>query len=234
MKILLATRNLHKVQEIRAILGGQVELLTLNDFPGAPEVVEDAGTFAGNAVKKATVLAKWLAGFWHEQPTRNTHHADFVLADDSGLVVDALNGAPGVHSARFSALETGVTGNASTAANNVKLLRLLEAVPLEQRTARFHCVLALTPVLIPQPTGTSPVCSADEFELQTEIFEGVCEGRMIHEHRGTEGFGYDPLFVPVGYNQTFGQLGEEVKNRLSHRARAVTKLKEYLDRIAAW
>jgi len=223
--LLIATRNAHKVGEIRAILGDRLRYLTLKDLPGAPEVVEDAGTFAGNATKKAVELAKWLAA------PRTTHHGPriaFVLADDSGLEVDALHGAPGVHSARFAALDTGTPGNSPTAENNAKLLRLLRDVPIEKRTARFHCVIALTPVLEAQKEGASPTCLADEFELQTELFDGACEGRIILSPRGHGGFGYDPLFVPEGYEQTFAELGEEVKNRLSHRARALAKLRPRL------
>ena len=153
----------------------------------------------------------------------------FVLADDSGLEVDALKGAPGVHSARFAALDTGLPGNSPTAENNAKLLRMLEDVLLQKRTARFRCVLALTPVLAAQPESASPVCGADEFEIQTQLFEGSCKGRIGFEERGRGGFGYDPLFVPDGYEQTFGELPEEVKNKLSHRARALARLKEKLN-----
>ena len=146
--LLIATRNAHKVGEIRAILGDRFQFLTLNDFPGAPKVVEDADTFAGNATKKAVELAKWLP---RQFPSSQTPDArpDFVLADDSGLEVDALNGAPGVHSARFAALDRSADGssaNTPDADNNAKLLRLLKNVPLEKRTARFHCVIALVPV----------------------------------------------------------------------------------------
>ena len=151
ISLLLATRNAHKAGEIRAILGDRFRFLTLNDFPEAPKVVEDAPTFAGNAAKKAEELARWLSASRHLSPV--TRHA-FVLADDSGLEVDALNGAPGVHSARFAALDRSAdgssassSGNSPDADNNAKLLRLLKDVPLEKRTARFHCVIALTPVL---------------------------------------------------------------------------------------
>ncbi len=233
MVLLIATRNEHKAGEIHAILGDQFQLVTLNAFPNAPEVVEDAGTFAGNATKKATELAKWLAA--RQPPPDEQNRAgsvpriDFVLADDSGLEVDALHGAPGVHSARFAALDTGAVGNSSTTQNNAKLLRLLQPIPAERRTARFRCVLALTPVLAPAPAGSSPVCAADEFELQTETFEGICEGRIVLEKRGSGGFGYDPLFVPDGFDQTFGELGEEVKNKLSHRARALARFKAWME-----
>jgi XTP/dITP diphosphohydrolase len=152
-----------------------------------------------------------------------------VLADDSGLEVDALNGAPGVHSARFAALDTGKLGNSPTADNNAKLLRLLKEVPLEKRTARFCCVLALTPVLCSQGRSASPVCYADEVELQTELFEGTCEGRIGLAPRGQGGFGYDPLFIPEGHEATFAELGEEVKNQMSHRAKALAKLKQRLN-----
>jgi XTP/dITP diphosphohydrolase len=219
MTFLIATRNMHKVGEIRAILGSHYRYLTLNEFPGSPQVIEDAGTFAGNATKKAVELGKWIAG------TRNTNLEPrnlFVLADDSGLEVDALKGAPGVHSARFAALDSGQAGNSPDAENNAKLLRLLKDVPPEKRTARFRCVLALTPVGLetrnPKPeTLNSPVCLADEMELQTEIFEGACEGRIDFAPRGKGGFGYDPLFIPNGFEQSFAELGEDIKNRLSHR-----------------
>jgi XTP/dITP diphosphohydrolase len=228
MTLVLATRNPHKVAEIQAILGREVQYLALTDFAGAPEVVEDAATFAGNATKKAAQLARWLG------QSRSTLHAprsSLVLADDSGLEVDALNGAPGVHSARFAALDTGQPGNSSAAANNAKLLRLLENVPLEKRTARFRCVVALAPITARQHETASPVCYADEIELQTELFEGVCEGRLGFDLKGRGGFGYDPLFCPAGCNQTFGELSEDVKNQLSHRAKALAKLKPRLAQL---
>lgn len=224
--LIIATGNEHKVQEIRAILGTGFQFFSLKDFPDAPVVVEDAGTFVGNAVKKAVELAKWLATRWSRPDAASRGSEDaFVLADDSGLEVDALNGAPGVHSARFAALDTGQKANSSSADNNAKLLRLLARVPRESRTARFKCVLALTPVLQPEPTDSSPVCFADEFEVHTRVFEGVCEGWVGFELQGQGGFGYDPLFFPTGYDRTFGQLSEVVKNQLSHRAKALALLK---------
>ena len=229
--LVIATRNAHKTGEIRAILGEQFRYLTLNDFPHAAEVVEDAGTFAGNATKKAVALAKWLA---HTQPAKGGvgNHQLYVLADDSGLEVDALSGAPGVHSARFAALDTGKPGNSPTADNNAKLLRLLADVPLEKRTARFRCVLALTPVLRARDASASPVCYADEVELRTELFEGACEGRIGFAPRGQGGFGYDPLFIPEGHHATFAELGEEVKNQMSHRGKALAGLKRRLCSLA--
>jgi XTP/dITP diphosphohydrolase len=226
--MVIATRNARKADEIRAILGDAFRFLTLNDFPGAPTIVEDADTFAGNATKKAVELARWFSS---SRPSTLDSRPFFVLADDSGLEVDALDGAPGVHSARFAALDRSADGssaNTPDADNNAKLLRLLQSISPEKRTARFHCVIALTPVISEKIEVASPVCYADEFVMQTELFDGVCEGRIILEPRGKNGFGYDPLFVPVGFEQTFAELGHEVKNKLSHRARALEKLKAFL------
>ena len=222
--ILIATRNAHKVAEIRAILGRQFQFLTLNDFSAAPKVVEDADTFAGNATKKAAGLASWLS-----TDSRFAIHdsTNFVLADDSGLEVDALGGKPGVHSARFAAMDKGE--NSADVDNNAKLLRLLKSVPPEKRAARFRCVIAFVPVPHGKIENASPVCFADEFEPQ--IFDGACEGKIIFEPRGKNGFGYDPLFVPAGFEKTFAELGEDVKNKLSHRAKALAKLKVYLSRL---
>jgi len=220
--ILIATRNAHKIGEIRSILGDSFQYLTLQAFPTAPTVVEDAPTFAGNATKKAIELARSVGG------AAASSKIDFVLADDSGLEVDALNGAPGVHSARFAALDTGAKGNSADKDNCAKLLRLLRDVPAEKRTARFRCVIALTPVAELTEPSASPVCYADELELRTQLAEGACEGRIIFEPRGNGGFGYDPLFVPDGYEQTFAELGEDVKNQISHRARALANLKRML------
>ncbi|MEW6306364.1 MAG: non-canonical purine NTP pyrophosphatase [Verrucomicrobiota bacterium] len=218
--LLIATRNRHKVQEIQTILGNGFQCQTLDDFPGAPAVEEDAPTFAGNATKKAVELARWLASAGRAEA------AQFVLADDSGLEVDVLNGAPGVHSARFAA-RNGKPGNSPDEANNEKLLRLLAHVPEEERKARFRCVIALTPVPGTTDENSSPVCLADEAELTTEVFDGACEGRIDVMPRGNGGFGYDPLFVPNGFNQSFAELGEATKNRLSHRAKALAKVKEW-------
>jgi len=219
--IVLATNNAHKVSEIQAILGEGIQYRTLRDFSNAPSVLEDAPTFARNATKKAVELAKYLSPDAHE-------HSTFVLADDSGLEVDALHGAPGVHSARFAAVDRGQEFNSSDAENRAKLLRLLKDVPAEKRTARFRCVLALTPLGGMEKGSASPVCYADEYEMQTELFEGTCEGRIEFSERGQGGFGYDSLFTASGYAQTFGELAEEVKNRFSHRAKALEKLRKRL------
>ncbi len=207
--LLIATRNAHKVGEISAILGEPFRYLTLDDYPSAPSVVEDATTFTGNATKKATELARWV-GAAIPQPA-------FVLADDSGLEVDALAGAPGVHSARFAALDSGAAGNSPDADNNRKLLRLLQNIPAEKRTARFRCVLALVEAQSPKSKIQS-----------LRLFSGACEGRIDFAPRGAGGFGYDPLFIPDGFTQSFAELGEDVKNRLSHRAQALAQLKAAL------
>lgn len=205
IRLLIATRNDHKLGEIQAMLGERFQCLTLGGFPSAPEVIEDATTFAGNANKKAFEIARWLA----TQPEQN---ADFVLADDSGLEVEALGGAPGIHSARFAALDQGGSGNSADAENNAKLLRLMRDVPPEKRVARFRCVVAVVAV-------------GNHRESTTWLFDGNCEGRIDNAPRGNGGFGYDPLFIPVGYEISFAELGESVKNQISHRAKALAKLK---------
>jgi len=226
--LLIATRNRHKVGEIQAILGGAFQILTLDDFPEAPKVVEDAETFAGNASKKAQTLARWLGS----DPSLISRHTKpaFVLADDSGLEVDALDGAPGVHSARFAAMDQHE--NSPDADNNGKLLRLLKHVPEQRRTARFRCVVALASIADIPRQNASPVCHAEEAEQAACVFHGVCDGKILREPRGANGFGYDPLFVPSGYDQTFAELGDEIKNRLSHRAKALAKLRGHFNKLA--
>jgi XTP/dITP diphosphohydrolase len=211
MTIILATRNRHKGEEIRAILG--LRCLTLQDFPGAPPLLEEGNTFAVNAGSKATQLAEWLTA---TRALDGSPSPLAVLADDSGLEVDALGGAPGVYSARFAALDAGTSANTSDADNNAKLLRLLERVPLERRTARFRCVLAWGVI---GPPGTAWV---------PRLFDGACEGRIAAAPRGRGGFGYDPLFIPDGFTESFAELGESVKNGLSHRARALAGLRGWL------
>jgi XTP/dITP diphosphohydrolase len=222
--LLIATRNAHKVGEIRAILGAQFHFLMLNDFSAAPKVVEDADTFAGNATKKAVELARWVAGE-NSNFKFQISNSTFVLADDSGLEVDVLDGAPGVHSARFAALDKAE--NSKDADNNAKLLRLLKNVPAEKCTARFRCVIALVPVV----GGASVLASRLVSSLAPPVaFDGTCEGRIQFSASGQGGFGYDPLFVPDGFTQSFAELGEDVKNKLSHRAKALAKLKAFFDR----
>ena len=197
--LLIASRNAHKAGEIAAILGDDITVQTLAKFPAAPEVVEDGDTFAANAVKKATEIAAWLG---------SQARPGLVLADDSGLEVDALDGAPGIHSARYA----GGDDNAPDDANNAKLLRELAGVPDDNRGAQFHCVLAL-------------VALGQAAEVRT--FEGICRGRITQAQAGRGGFGYDPLFVPDGHDLSFAELGPDIKNSISHRARALAKLAEY-------
>jgi XTP/dITP diphosphohydrolase len=209
--LLIATRNAHKVREISDMFGTGFRCMALNDFPGAPAAVEDAETFAGNATKKARCLAEWLT----KNPKLIPAGSFYVVADDSGLEVDTLNGAPGVHSARFAAADT-VSGNSPDADNNARLVRLLIDTPADKRTARFRCVLA---VIAPN----DPVAGV-------ALFDGTCKGRISAGAAGGGGFGYDPLFVPDGFSQSFAELGDEAKNRISHRARALEKLKQWLAR----
>jgi XTP/dITP diphosphohydrolase len=195
MKLFLASGNPHKVGEFQSLAdasGLRVEIVSAAAVGGMPAVVEDAGTFEGNARKKALALRTRLpAEAW-------------ALADDSGLCVDALGGAPGVESAYYA----GPQGD--SAANLEKLVEAMREAPDAQRGSHFMCVLVLA-----GPGG--------EF-----IFEGRCDGQLLQAPRGEGGFGYDPLFVPEGYTQSFSELGSEIKNRLSHRARAWEKLAEWL------
>jgi XTP/dITP diphosphohydrolase len=189
MKLLVATRNKHKVTEIRQIFAlPGLTLVAADEVPGLPEdVVEDADTFEGNALKKARTLCR-ASGLW-------------TLADDSGLEVAALNNAPGVYSARYAGEPC------SYPANNEKLLR--ELAGKTDRSARFRCAIAL--------------CAPDGREWTVE---GRCPGRIIEALRGANGFGYDPLFVPDGFDKTFAELGAEDKNRISHRGNALRRAAE--------
>lgn len=182
MRILIATRNAHKLEEIGPMLPG-VELVSTANWPDVPDPVEDGETFIANAVIKAEAWCK-ATGL----PT---------IADDSGLMVDALDGAPGIYSARYA----GTHGD--SAANNAKLLAELKDVPPAERTAQFICALALA-----QPGE------------MTRTLQGTCRGRIALEPSGRGGFGYDPLFIPDGYDRSFADLPEEVKAHLSHRANA--------------
>lgn len=222
--LIVSTHNPHKLAEIQAILGTGVRTHGLRELPGAPVIAEDAPTFAGNARLKAVGLAAWLTQ--SSGPASALAQPDtFVLADDSGLEVDALGGVPGVQSARFAAVNGGVTGNSPDADNNAKLLSLLAGVPPARRTARFRCVLALTPLA----AGSDARSAQAQLAAATLLFEGACEGRIGGEPRGRAGFGYDPLFTPHGYAVTFAELGEAEKNRISHRAKALTALRQWLE-----
>lgn len=221
--LLIATRNAHKVAEIQEILGPECRCHALSEFDGAPEVIEDGMTFAENAVRKGEQVAAWFARRPESKSSRPPG-GWFVLADDSGLEVDALDGAPGVQSARFARPENGGAGNAPDAANNAKLLRLLAGVPEDRRTARFRCVLALVPVRAAGPTG-------EGLRGSTRCYEGSCAGRIGFTPSGKGGFGYDPLFRPDGFTETFAELGPGTKNRLSHRARALEGLRKHLREV---
>lgn len=208
--LFVATGNAHKVAEIRGVLGPAFTCRSQRDAGLSLEIDETGETFAENARLKAVTWAAYLGTDVCQLGV------EWVLADDSGLEVDALGGAPGVHSARFAALDDGRRGNSPDAENNAKLLRLLAGIPEARRNARFRCVLALTPV----QRGLSPAALA----MATLHFAGACEGRIQLQPGGGGGFGYDPLFVPEGYAASFAELGEAIKNSLSHRARALALL----------
>ncbi|MGB0370812.1 MAG: RdgB/HAM1 family non-canonical purine NTP pyrophosphatase [Opitutales bacterium] len=199
MKIVCATGNAHKVEEFQSLfdntdLGEGIEVHSAKLLGGMPDVDENADSFLGNARLKAESLcvAASAKGAW-------------VLADDSGLAVDYLHGAPGVYSARYAGL------HATDSENVEKLLGALEGVELGQRQAKFVCALYL-------------------IDPNKRVYqaEGYCHGLIAHEVRGAEGFGYDPVFVPQGYESTFGELGSEIKDSMSHRAEAVASLIDQL------
>ena len=226
--LLIATRNAHKVGEIQAILGeGFACRALLKEFPAAPVAIEDADTFAGNALKKAESLSIWLACLTPKARGGLSAERMFILADDSGLEVDALGGAPGVHSARFAAMDSGHEGNSQDPENNAKLLRLLAGVSKAKRTGRFRCVLAL--VEVNSGRADLPVGPDARQRVPTtpQLFDGACEGWIDFAPRGSGGFGYDPLFIPLGQEKSFAELGESVKNGLSHRAKALAKLRDW-------
>jgi XTP/dITP diphosphohydrolase len=193
--LILASRNKDKIKELRLALEGfGIELKSSRDFPDLKEVKEDKETLAGNALKKAryTFKATGLP----------------ALSDDTGLEVDALDGRPGVYSARYSG------ENATYQQNTEKLLLELNDVEMEGRTAQFRTVIAFVN------------------ENESYTFEGVCHGRILKKPRGIGGFGYDPVFQPNGYDQTFAELDERIKNEISHRGKAVEKFTTWLQKRA--
>jgi XTP/dITP diphosphohydrolase len=204
--LVLGTRNAKKCREMAALIAppwesnprlARLSIRSVGEFPGAPDVVEDADTFAGNARKKAAEIASAL-GSW-------------VVADDSGLAVDALGGAPGVLSARYAGEPC------DDEANNRKLLDAVAGQEDARRGAAFRCALALA-----DPSGAIRLAA-----------EGSCRGRLTREPRGTGGFGYDPLFLIPEYHKTFGELSALVKHQLSHRSRAFAALRAGIDRMIA-
>ena len=195
-KVLIATTNQGKVQEIRNLVKGLPALfLSLSEVPGIPEVVEDGATFEENALKKARMMA-YSTGM-------------VTLADDSGLCVDALDGRPGVHSARYAG------DNASDEEKYLRVLEEMADVPDPARSARFVCAVALV-----APDG------------EENLFRGVCEGRITREPQGSSGFGYDPIFYFEEAGCTFAQMDQESKNRVSHRGRALRQFAEFLRKLA--
>ena len=192
MKLILATKNENKVKELQAMLDGMnIYVTSLFDYPKIADIVEDGASFRENALKKAREVHE-ITGEW-------------VLGDDSGLVVDALGGAPGIYSSRYSGKEKDYI------ANNEKLLEEMKDVPDSERQAAFVCVLAVV-----GPQG------------QEHIVEGRCEGVITHELKGDKGFGYDPLFFMPDRDLTMAELPMNEKNQISHRGRALAKIKEVL------
>lgn len=188
-KLVFATNNAHKLEEIRAILGDKVEILSLNDINCHADIPETADTLQGNAALKAQYIYE--------------NYGLDCFADDTGLEVEALNGAPGIYSARYA----GGEGHDSEA--NMKKL-LSEMQDKDNRKARFRTVICLIE------------------DGKEHFFEGIVNGSIIRERKGGAGFGYDPIFMPDGYSETFAEMGNDEKNKISHRARAVQKLCEYL------
>ncbi len=192
MELVVATRNKDKLKEIKALLKGlPVEVFSLDSFKGVPEVIEDGLTLEENARKKAVQISRFLN--------------KFVVADDSGLEVEYLDGDPGVYSARFSGK------GATYESNNKKLLRLLKNAPLSKRKACFKCVIAV----------------ADKGKV-IGIAEGRCSGKIGFEPKGDNGFGYDPVFIPDGYKKTFAQMAPARKNKISHRSIALAKARKII------
>ena len=205
MKIVFATNNQHKLSEIRQILGDSVEVLSLKDIGCDVDIPETGATLEENALQKA-------------QYVYDHYHLD-CFADDTGLEVEALDGAPGVYSARYASMADPNGQTHDSEANMARLLR--ELAGKENRRARFRTVIALIQKRDVCPCGCTSL-------KQIHRFEGIVEGRIVDEKRGGEGFGYDPIFQPDGYDQTFAELGVDVKNRISHRARATMELARYL------
>lgn len=195
-RLVLSTNNMNKLEEIRDILKDlPIEVLAKKDIGASNfNIEEDGTTLEENSIKKAKTLSE---------------KTDYlVMADDSGLFVDKLNGEPGVFSSRYA----GEEGNDEK--NNQKLMSSMENIPLIERTARFRTIITLI---------------TEDKEIIT--VEGECKGHIGYEPKGDNGFGYDPLFIPYGYDKTFGELSEEIKNKISHRGKALEKMKEVLIKL---
>lgn len=191
-KLVFATNNLHKLQEISNIIGNDLDIVSLHDIGCHEDIPETANTLEGNALLKAQYIKE--------------HYGYDCFADDTGLEVEALNNAPGVYSARYAGPEH------DSEANMKKLLHEMEG--FNNRKARFRTVIAL-------------ILNGREY-----LFEGVVNGQITSEKKGTEGFGYDPLFIPNHYTQTFAEMGNDIKNTISHRAEAVKKLSSFLSTLS--
>lgn len=195
MRIVFATNNQHKLDEVRHILGDKVEVLSLKDIGCDVDIPETGTTLEENALQKAQYIY-------------DHYHTD-VFADDTGLEVEALNGAPGVYSARYASMISN--SNSTSHDSEANMARLLKELgENNNRKARFRTVIALI------------------LQGQVHLFEGIVNGEIIRERRGGEGFGYDPIFQPDGYDQTFAELGNDIKNQISHRARATKKFADFL------
>ncbi|HOU36472.1 MAG TPA: XTP/dITP diphosphatase [Candidatus Omnitrophota bacterium] len=193
-ELIVATKNKKKLQEIKEIFKDlRFHIVSLADFPRVPRIVENGSTFKANAAKKALAAARF--------------YGKLAMGEDSGLCVNALGGAPGVRSARFSGAEK------SDAKNNRKVLRLLEGLPMKKRAAHYSCAVALA-----DPSGL------------IGVVEGRCSGFIAYAPAGTAGFGYDPIFLVPGYGRTFGQLGTRLKHSMSHRSRAMKKFHALLEK----
>lgn len=191
-EVVIATKNEKKLRELKRYLKGvRAKVVSLKEIGHSLRIREDSNTFKGNAIKKAVIVSKITKGI--------------VLADDSGLIVEALGGQPGVRSARFAGR------NKKDHDNNTKLLEMLEGMPPKKRSARFICAIAI----------------ADKGKI-VKLIEEYCDGRIAGSIRGMRGFGYDPLFLIPKYGKTFGELGLKTKDRMSHRSKALKKAREFL------
>jgi XTP/dITP diphosphohydrolase len=192
-QLIVATKNEGKLREIKELLADlDVKVLSLKDFPQAPEIVEDGTSFAQNAIKKAATIALYTK--------------TLTLGEDSGIQVKALGNKPGIYSARFAGPK------ATDKSNNRKLLRSLKGLPASKRQAKYHCCIALI-----------------DGKRIIDVVHGECSGIITEGHRGENGFGYDPLFLIHRYNKTFGELPPAIKSKISHRARALKKVRKVLE-----